>query len=151
MLCNCEKRRYHLVKWDQVCKPLAYGGLFILPIKAVNKAILGKWLWGVGCNSSQGLWWRLLIEKQKLDYHGWKIPIVSSRGLGMWKSILAVKSDFDKLIQYRAHDGRLMSFQDDVWCGNLTFKQQFVEIYLFDRRLQSVIDDKFELREGKIV
>lgn len=42
-----EHKKYHLVKWDLVCQPIANGGLGICSIDKVNKALLGKWLWRV--------------------------------------------------------------------------------------------------------
>ena len=42
------KKKYHLVQWENVCKPLSKGGLGIRSVEKVNKALLGKWLWRVG-------------------------------------------------------------------------------------------------------
>ena len=69
---SVEKRQYHLVKWDSVCKPFAQGGLGIRSIEKVNKALLGKWLWRVG-DPKQGLWKRILICKYDLANMGWNV------------------------------------------------------------------------------
>ena len=42
-----EQRKYHLVRWVIVCKPLSKGGLGICSIENMNKVLLGKWLWRV--------------------------------------------------------------------------------------------------------
>ena len=40
-----EGKRYHLVSWDAVCKPMVKRGLGIGKIPLRNRALLGKWLW----------------------------------------------------------------------------------------------------------
>ena len=39
-----EKRKYNLVRWNIVCKPIAQGGLGVRAIDKVNLALLGNWL-----------------------------------------------------------------------------------------------------------
>lgn len=70
--------KYHLVNWNQVCKPIYCRGLGIRQIRALNRGMLGKWLWRVG-DKNHGLWRRLLIDKYKLFNQGWIIPSVSYR------------------------------------------------------------------------
>lgn len=70
------------------------------------------------------------------------ILTISYKASGMWKSILAVKLEFEKWIRYRVHNGHLVSFWDEVWCGNLQLNQQFGALYSSDRRQNSVIADQ---------
>ena len=46
-----EKKKFHLVKWSQVCKPKKGGGLGIRALKKLNSTLLGKWLWKIGDES----------------------------------------------------------------------------------------------------
>ena len=43
-----ESPKFLLVKWAQVCSPLQSGGLGIRNLRAFNQALLGKWLWRYG-------------------------------------------------------------------------------------------------------
>lgn len=51
-------KKYHLVAWTKVCKLKEQGGLGILDLDMMNKALLGKWIWKL-VNSS-GLWQTVL-------------------------------------------------------------------------------------------
>ena len=40
-----DKRKYHMVKWVDVCRPKDLGGLGVLNSKVMNIALLTKWMW----------------------------------------------------------------------------------------------------------
>jgi hypothetical protein len=40
-----EKFRYHMAKWEMVCRPKDQGGMSIINIKIVNKSLSVKWIW----------------------------------------------------------------------------------------------------------
>ena len=67
---SIERRKFHLVRWEIVCKPLTQGNLGIRSIEKMNKVLLGKWLWRVG-DSSQGSWRPILMDKYKMGRVGW--------------------------------------------------------------------------------
>lgn len=39
-----KKGKFHLVNWNMLCQPVAFGGLGVRSISSVNKALLGKWI-----------------------------------------------------------------------------------------------------------
>lgn len=43
-----QEKKIHLVDWNPVCQMKRNGGLGIRPLKIVNQALLGKWLWRIG-------------------------------------------------------------------------------------------------------
>lgn len=48
-------RKFHLVDWPLVCKSEREGEQRIRPLREVNQALMGKWLWRPG-DGSDGLW-----------------------------------------------------------------------------------------------
>lgn len=42
------KRKFHLLSWDQVCIEMKWGGLGIKRVEDVNELILCNWLWLLG-------------------------------------------------------------------------------------------------------
>lgn len=105
----------------EVCQPISSGGLGIRSIRTLTRALLGKWLLRLGDNS-QGLWHRLILAKYRIANSGWMVPEVCYRASGMWKSILFVKVDFEKLIHFQVHSGQRIHFWNDLWCGDSSLK-----------------------------
>lgn len=56
------KKKYHLIDCASVCKPKQEGGLSIRLLRQMDQALLGKWLWRIGC-VSEGLQRQVLMAK----------------------------------------------------------------------------------------
>jgi hypothetical protein len=41
------KRKYHMVKWEDVCQPKSQGGLGVINSKMMNIALMAKWIWRI--------------------------------------------------------------------------------------------------------
>lgn len=67
------KKKYHLVKWAHACKPKGEGGFGVRPLKSINQALLGKWLWRNG-EGGDSLWRQLLVAKYNVLRDGRDIP-----------------------------------------------------------------------------
>lgn len=57
-----EKRKYHLVAWDVIKRPLNDGGLDLRSILEMNKVLHGKQLWRF-MNEREALWRRITKAK----------------------------------------------------------------------------------------
>ena len=69
---HIDKKIFHLVKWDVVCKPIVHDGLGIRSMEHMKKSLFGKWLWRLG-NSVQGLWRQIIVDKYKVQREGWYV------------------------------------------------------------------------------
>ena len=55
-----KKKKYHLVKWSEVCRPKDMGGLGIQNLAHMNKNLLCKWWWKV--YNTEGLWQEIILK-----------------------------------------------------------------------------------------
>lgn len=60
---DCNKFKYHMVKWENVCLPRDFGGLGILNTRLMNQALLTKWIWRIRSNKPDDLCCQLLRAK----------------------------------------------------------------------------------------
>lgn len=56
-------KKYCLVSWNTVCKNKSQGGLGVLYLDRMNKALLGKWWVRFQDSHVTNLWKSLLIDK----------------------------------------------------------------------------------------
>ncbi|XP_039058529.1 uncharacterized protein LOC120202126 [Hibiscus syriacus] len=56
---SAEKKKFHWINWNDVCKNKELGGLIISDLKLRNRALLGKWVWKFG--SEKDSWWKTMI------------------------------------------------------------------------------------------
>ena len=59
---SAECFKYPLVAWEKVCLPHELGELGICNLVSFNQALLGKWLWRYGHETSH-LWRRVIAMK----------------------------------------------------------------------------------------
>jgi len=55
------KRKYHLVKWEIICKSKKKGGLGIKDLRKMNISLLYKWWWKL--EKEDGLWQKIIKFK----------------------------------------------------------------------------------------
>jgi hypothetical protein len=53
--------KYHMVKWQAVCRPKEFGGLGIINTMLFNECLVAKWIWKIYKKNS--LWVKLLTAK----------------------------------------------------------------------------------------
>lgn len=96
--------KFPLVNWSQICKLINQGGLGVLSLKPMNKALLLKWLRRFE-NEKQALCQLVISAKYDLCNLGWRIgPADGPFGVGVWKGIMSASKWFHQFIAYKVGD-----------------------------------------------
>jgi hypothetical protein len=83
--------KYHMVKWQAVCRPKEFGGLGIINTMLFNECLITKWIWKI-YKQKDNLWVRLLTAKYMP--RGDFFRSNSRHGSQFWKSLHKVKHLF---------------------------------------------------------
>ncbi|WVZ61663.1 hypothetical protein U9M48_011501 [Paspalum notatum var. saurae] len=132
------KKKYHLIKWDQIRQPKEQGGLGIIDLEVQNKCLLSKWLFKLA--NEDGIWQSLIHNKylkSKPLGSGIKKPGVSH----FWAGIMEVKQDFLSLGSFNIGDGTQVRFWEDTWCGNQPLKLSYPSLFSIARKKGATVAD----------
>ena len=119
------KRKYHMVRWDLVCRPKDLGGLGITNTRILNIALMCKWIWKL----SQGaidLWVDMLRNKYFPNGNFFE---GRARGSPFWNDLQAVRPAFALGAKFVVGDGRSARFWLDLWLGANPLWAQFQDLY----------------------
>ena len=119
-------RKYHLVKWVDVCQPRDQGGLGITNLEIKNISLLCKWLWRL--ENEEGDWQEMIRAK----YLSRKtlVQCEASRGNShFWNGLLSIKDIFYSCCQRVVGDGCKTRFWEDTWLGRKPLCQLFPRLY----------------------
>ena len=130
---NNDKKKYHLVKCAEVCKPKDMGGLGIENLAFMNRALLCKWWWKI--YNTKGLWQENILKK----YQGNKATGNISAKQGdsqFWRELLKHRDHFTSLCKFVVGDGGNTRFREDWWIGSAPLCKQFPRLYniCFDKK-----------------
>ena len=56
------KFKYHMAKWEMVCRPKDQGGLGIINTRIMNDCLIVKWIWKIFQEPDE-LWFKILKAK----------------------------------------------------------------------------------------
>ena len=105
--------KYPLVDWAKVCLPRELGGLGIQNLASFNQALLGKWLWRYGHETTH-LWQRVIAMKYGEGKGGWCTKACRrAHGCGLWRSISEGRESFAKHFFFVVGDGSRILFWHD--------------------------------------
>jgi hypothetical protein len=120
-----EEFKYHLVSWSTVCSPI----LGIRFLRIFNQTLLGKWLWRYA-HEREALWRSVVDAKYGSSWAGWcSLDPHGSHGVGLWKHIRKGWSLFSSHTRFILGNGSRIKFWDDVWCGEMPLKKDFLGLY----------------------
>lgn len=83
---DVKKRKYHMIKWADLCRPNIQGGLGITNTKLMNLALIVKWIWKLSQNDS-GHWARILKAKYFPECKVWRKSATGGRCLMNWQRV----------------------------------------------------------------
>ncbi|KAE8655306.1 2-succinylbenzoate--CoA ligase [Hibiscus syriacus] len=131
-----DRNKIRWVSWPNVCKSKEEGGLGVLNILNMNRALLGKWSWRFA-NERNAVWRRLICSKYNLDHASLlfnsKIPTKSS---WIWRSVVNTdfKEDsfgpkFRSLCRIQVGSGQFIRFWQDIWAMECPRKVSFPRLF----------------------
>lgn len=65
-------------------------------------------------------------------------------GVGIWKSIILVKTRFKRFLSFKVGSSKVIHFLDDPWCGTSPLKEVFPHIFVIASDAQSLVVGNFE-------
>ncbi|KAG5609688.1 hypothetical protein H5410_020969 [Solanum commersonii] len=74
---NEDKKKIHLVKWEELTMSKKEGGVSIRDVKMKNKSLMMKWLWKLA-TSDNLLWKEVIITQYKME-NKWTTNVVNTR------------------------------------------------------------------------
>jgi hypothetical protein len=71
-------------------------------------------------------------------------------GVGVWKFIRRGYETFSKFVKYEVGNGSNVSFWLDVWCGDVTLKISYPDLFSIACSKDAWVADNMQVREGNI-
>jgi hypothetical protein len=104
------KKKYHLVRWTNICKNKKKGGLGIKDLRKMNVSLLCKWWWLL--ETENGLWKDIVKVKYVKGSHVCLIQNKMS-DFPVWGDLLKIRHIYLRGREYRLNNSKFMSF----WAG----------------------------------
>jgi mannosylglycoprotein endo-beta-mannosidase len=121
------KKKYHMVKWEDICQPKCQGGLGAINSKFMNIALMAKWIWRIlGDSDPSLLWLRLLKAKYNVKELFSSRPVACSP---FWHSIHKIKHHFKKGVRFSLGAHSSISFWKDLWIGDTPLCVKFPSLF----------------------
>ncbi|OMO90064.1 reverse transcriptase [Corchorus capsularis] len=113
---SAEKRKIHLVNWEQVCKPKNQEGLDSELQEMSTWLYLQRWD-GDSWKKMNKLWARVMTSKYLRKKEFLKVENKNGGSFG-WRSILAGRETLLKGLKWRVGNGNLINFLHDKWVSD---------------------------------
>ncbi|CAN0872181.1 LINE-1 retrotransposable element ORF2 protein [Linum grandiflorum] len=137
-----DTKKFHMVSWDNVKVPKERGGLGILDLRCMNKALLGKWLWRFGVQREA--WWRILVHiKFGLDRGSeWRSARPGgSAGWSVWFWICKENLEFWEFAYVDPGGGEWVRFWHDIWIPRKHLARDFPRVAAVAQAPDACISD----------
>ncbi len=122
-----KKRKYHMLRWEALCRPKEFRGMGFINTRVMNAALLCKWIFRIE-SGQEDLCCSLLRRKYCINRGGF-FQLRQGEGLQFWKGLHVVKRWMSRGSYYELGNGEAIRFWEDVWKGEIPLKTQFPNIY----------------------
>jgi len=126
------KKKYHLVRWEKICKSKRKGGLGIKNLRKMNVSLLSKWWWKL---ENENGFWQEIVRYKYLRNNSIHDVCHKLNDSQMWYDLLIIKSIYLQGRNVSIKNGESVRFWWDNW--------------LYDLPLKEVAPVLFELSENK--
>ncbi|KAM2004953.1 hypothetical protein FF1_000090 [Malus domestica] len=125
-----EGKKFHLVKWGDVCKSKEDGGLGLGNLRFRNVALLAKWLWRFPLEPNS-LWHKVIRSKYGLHANGWDAnPPRRGSSRCPWSEISAGSPSFLPSCKFVLGNGERLRFWEDGWLEGGLLKDIFPRLFM---------------------
>lgn len=108
-----DKRKIHLVNWDDVCQPRGSGGLGLRKARDVNDAFLAKLAWNMETQPGK-LWVKVMNSKYVKNRNFLNIPVARNASW-VWRSVTRGREAIRDNASWTVGNGRAINFWSDQW------------------------------------
>ncbi|GAV67837.1 zf-RVT domain-containing protein, partial [Cephalotus follicularis] len=134
------------VKWTEVCKPMAEGGLGIKDLKTWNRALFLKQIWDIVINQSLwARWCHVYLIKQS---NFWSLPTIGLHSWS-WRQILLLRPVAKEHLIYKCGRGDKFSLWFDPWMHGESVHTLYGHRVIHDSLLGRLALVKEVIREGR--
>ena len=121
-----KKRKYHMIKWEALCRPKEAGGMGFMDVRDMNISLLAKWIDRLEREDSN-----ICCNLLRRKYLGEKsiFQIKSRQGSQFWRSLLDIRGWFQRGRVIQVISGRQTRFWQDCWVGECPLKTLFPNIF----------------------
>jgi hypothetical protein len=118
--------KYHMVKWADVCAPKDKGGIGIMASRAMNVALMLRWVWRI-LREDGGLWLQLIKGKYLQGR-----PLLAcdrQEGSQFWRALQAIKQEILLGSHFAIGNGEATRFWLDPWIDRRPLRLSFPDLY----------------------
>ncbi|XP_026409970.1 uncharacterized protein LOC113305077 [Papaver somniferum] len=138
----------HLVNWNLVCATKEKGGLGVCNLRLMNLSLLAKWCWRFGVEKRK-LWYKIIEEKYGSEFSYWNPgKIATTYGISCWRAIAETANLVSANSTLYLHSSSLISFWNDIWCGDLSLAKAHPNLYKLTRDKHITVAAMISLEGG---
>lgn len=143
-----DKKKMHMVKWDEITRKKSIGGLGVKKLMQHNLALLAKWWWRFG-KDKEALWVKVIRGKYGLDGNSW-LPHAHGSGSSsrIWSDICSLDNPSSHLgysirdtFRVQVNSGNAIVFCDHIWLGESSLKEDYPRLFSLSTQKEVLISN----------